>query len=139
MALQEKYAALIATTKVSAMSAADIKENNNVLYVTATVHNGEQKDQLWSIYNAIDPDFRAGDLVLDISVDPNAKTQKMRVDTKQSNLNVRKGPGTDQPILAKAAHHAEVTLLSKYNDDWYLIRTEDGTEGYCSTSYLTEL
>ena len=139
MALEEKYAALIATAKVSAMGSADISEKNNVLYITATVHNGEQKDQLWLLYNAIDPDFRGGDLVLDISVDPNAKAQKMRVDTKQSNLNVRKGPGTDQPIVSKAAHHAEVTLLSRYNDDWYLIRTEDGVEGYCSTKYLTEL
>ncbi|MGV8994154.1 MAG: SH3 domain-containing protein [Flavobacterium sp.] len=139
MALKEKYAALIATTNVSAMGEADIKENNNVLYITATVHNGTEKDQLWYLYNLADPDFRAGDLVLDISVDPNAVSQKMRVDTKQSNLNIRKGPGTDTEIVSKAAHHSVVTLLSKFDDNWNLIKTDDGVEGYCSSAYLTAI
>lgn len=139
MTLKDKYAALIATTNVSALGDADIKENNDVLYITATVASGEKKDQLWYIYNLADPDFRAGDLVLNISVDPNAIAQKMRVDTKHSNLNVRKGPGTDTEIVSKAAHHSEVTLLSKFDDNWYLIRTEDGVEGYCSANYLTEI
>ncbi len=139
MTLKEKYAALIATTNVSAIGDTEIKENNNVLYITATVHNGTEKDQLWYLYNLADPDFRAGDLVLDISVDPNAVNQKMRVDTKQSNLNVRKGPGTETEIVSKAAHHSTVTLLSKFDDKWYLIKTEDGVEGYCSANYLTAI
>lgn len=139
MNLKEKYAALIATTNVSAMGEVDIKENNNVLYITATVHNGTEKDQLWYLYNLADPDFRAGDLVLDISVDPNAVSQRMRVDTKQSNLNIRKGPGTDTEIVSKAAHHSTVTLLSKFDDKWFLIKTEDGVEGYCSANYLTAI
>lgn len=139
MTLKEKYAALIATTNVSAMGDVEIKESNNVLYITARVHNGTEKDQLWYLYNLADPDFRAGDMVLDISVDPNAEAQKMRVDTKHSNLNVRKGPGTDTEIVSKAAHHSEVTLLSKFDDNWNLIRTEDGVEGYCSANYLTAI
>lgn len=139
MNLKEKYAALIATTHVSAMGDVEINENNNVLYITATVHNGTEKDQLWYLYNLADPDFRAGDLVLDISVDPNAVSQKMRVDTKQSNLNIRKGPGTETDIVSKAAHHSIVTLMSKFNDSWYLIKTEDGVEGYCSANYLTAI
>lgn len=139
MTLKDKYAALIATTNVSAMGEADIKENENVLYITATVHNGTEKDQLWYLYNLADPDFRAGDLVLNISVDPNAVATRMRVDTKHSNLNIRKGPGTDTEIVSKAAHHSEVTLLSKFDDKWNLIKTDDGTEGYCSANYLTEI
>ena len=139
MTLKEKYAALIATINVSALGDVDIKEDNNVLYITATVHNGTEKDQLWYLYNLADPDFRAGDLILNINVDPNAAAQKMRVDTKHSNLNVRKGPGTDTEIVSKAAHHSEVTLLSKFDENWYLIRTEDGVEGYCSANYLTAI
>lgn len=139
MTIKEKYAALIATTNVSAMGDVEIKENNNVLYITATVHNGTEKDQLWYLYNLADPDFRAGDLVLDISVDPNAVNQKMRVDTKHSNLNIRKGPGTETEIVSKAAHHSTVTLLSKFDDNWYLIKAEDGIEGYCSANYLTAI
>lgn len=93
----------------------------------------------YGLYNLADPDFRAGDLVLDISVYSSALAKKMRVDTKHSNLNVRKGPGTDTEIVSKAAHRSEVTFLSKFDDNWNLIRTQDGVEGYCSANYLTEI
>lgn len=49
MTLKEKYAALIATTNVSALGETEIKENNNMLYIKATVRNGTEKDQLWTI------------------------------------------------------------------------------------------
>ncbi|HCF81093.1 MAG TPA: SH3 domain-containing protein, partial [Porphyromonadaceae bacterium] len=39
-----------------------------------------------------------------------------------SNLNIRKGPGTDQPIVGKAAHGDVITLISKANDQWWLVR-----------------
>ena len=63
--------------------------------------------------------------------------QKAKVTTDQSNLNIRKGPGTDQPIVGKAAHNEMVTLLSKTNDQWYLIKTDAGEEGYAYAQYLT--
>jgi uncharacterized protein YgiM (DUF1202 family) len=55
----------------------------------------------------------------------------------QSNLNIRKGPATDQPIVGKAAHNEIVTLLSKTNDQWYLIKTDAGEEGYAYAQYLS--
>lgn len=137
MALQDKYAALIDAAKNSNTNNLLVREQDNVLYIDGEVASGQLKDNLWNVYNSIDPDFRSGDLVLNVSVAPNAQFSQMKVTTQSSNLNVRKGPGTDQPIVGKAAHGATVTFLSKYNDAWYLIRTEDGTEGYCSTDYLT--
>jgi len=74
-----------------------------------------RKDNLWNIYNKIDPDFRAGDLILNI--DPSAATgTKAKVTTQSSNLNIRKGPGTDQQIAGKAAHNEIVTVVSIAND-----------------------
>lgn len=139
MALQDKYADLINKAKSLGTTNLSVKEQNNVLYIDGEVPNGESKDQLWAAYNKIDPDFRSADLILNINVSPNAPSSKYKVTTQSSNLNIRKGPGTDQPILGKAAHQSTVTFLSKYNDDWYLIRSKDGTEGYCNTEYLTAI
>ena len=137
MALQDKYASLIQAAQQAGIQNLSVKEQNNVLYIDGEANTGMIKDQLWTLYDKIDPNFRSGDLVMNINVNPSASNQKMTVSTKSSNLNVRKGPGTDQPIIGKAAHGATVIFISKYNDSWYLVRTEDGVEGYCSTDFLT--
>jgi hypothetical protein len=136
MALQEKYAALINEANASGITNLQVREQDNVLYIDGEVATGEVKDKLWGLYDKIDPDFRSGDLVMNVDVSPAAAATQLSVSTQSSNLNVRKGPGTDQSILGKAAHESVVTLLSKYNDAWYLIRTEDGVEGYASAEYL---
>lgn len=139
MALQDKYAELIQTAQAQGATNLQVREQDNVLYIDGEVATGEAKDKLWNTYDKIDPDFRSGDVVMNIQVTPNAAHTRLKVTTQSSNLNIRKGPGTDQPILGKAAHEAEVTLLSKYNDNWYLVRTADGTEGYASADYLTTM
>lgn len=63
----------------------------------------------------------------------------MKVVTKSSNLNIRKGPGTEFDIAGKAAHHSTVQLLKKSYPKWYYIKSENGVEGYCSTDYLALL
>ncbi len=60
----------------------------------------------------------------------------MKVITKSSNLNVRKGPGTQFDVIGKAAHHSQVQLIKKMYNGWYYIKTTDGTEGFCSTDFL---
>jgi uncharacterized protein YgiM (DUF1202 family) len=60
----------------------------------------------------------------------------VKVVTEKSNLNIRKGPGTDQPIVGKAAHNEIITLVSKSSDQWWLVRTNDGEEGYSYAQYL---
>lgn len=74
---------------------------------------------------------------MNINVSAMAPGARAKVVTEKSNLNIRKGPGTDQPIVGKAAHHEMVTLVSKTNDQWWLIRTDDGEEGYAYASYLS--
>ena len=98
--------------------------------------SGEVKNRLWEIYNQIDPDFRAGDLMLNIDATA-AAGSKAKVTTQSSNLNIRKGPGTDQPIIGKAAHNELVTVVSQANDQWSLVRTDSGQEGYVYNQYLS--
>lgn len=139
MSLQEKYASLIDQAKSLGTSDLNIVEQNGVLHIDGTVANGTAKDQLWNTYDGIDPNFQGGDLVLDIKVDPAAPGTQLKVTTQSSNLNIRKGPGMDQPVIGKAAHESTVTLLTDYNSEWSLIRSEEGIEGYCSRQYLTQI
>jgi len=137
MALQEKYKELINAAQRASVRNLTVTESDNVLYINGTVSDGQAKDDLWNIYNKIDPDFRAGDLILNIDASAAAGT-KAKVTTESSNLNIRKGPGTDQEIIGKAAHNEIVSVLSKANEQWSLIRTDKGKEGYVYTQYLTQ-
>ncbi len=136
MSLQDKYKQLIDAANAGGVSNLQVAEQDNVLYIEGSAPDGATKDKLWDIYNQIDPDFRAGDLIMNINVAASAGT-KAKVTTETSNLNIRKGPGTDQPIVGKAAHNEIVTLISKTNDQWWLIKTDDGEEGYAYAQYLS--
>jgi len=136
MALQDKYKELIDTANSSGVSNLQVREQDGVLYIDGDAPSGSAKDSLWNIYNKIDPDFRAGDLVLNVNVGGAVDGGKLKVTTESSNLNIRKGPGTDQPIVGKAGHNEIVTLVNKTSDQWYLIRTDGGAEGYAYAQYL---
>lgn len=134
MTLREKYQPIV---DVAAQAGASllVAEQNGVLYIQGEVPSGEVKDKLWEVYGTIDPNFSAGDLVLDVNAVV-VEGGKVRVITKDSNLNIRQGPGTDQPIVGKAAKGEIITLISKSNDQWWLVRTNDGEQGYSYAAYL---
>ena len=136
MALQEKYSELISTANSQGATNLQVREQDNVLYIDGTAPSGAVKDQLWAVYDKIDPNFVSGDLVLNVNVDVAATVTKVKVVTQSSNLNIRKGPGTDQPIVGKAAHHEIITLVSQSSEQWWLVRTDDGEEGYSYARYL---
>lgn len=137
MALADKYAALITAAKTGGITDLQVREQDNVLYIDGSTAKAELKDSLWDLYNTIDPDYRAGDLVLNIDASAAAGTQAT-VTTESSNLNIRKGPGTDQEIVGKAAHGATVTVVSRANTLWSLIRNDKGEEGYVYSQYLSQ-
>ncbi|MFZ1798782.1 MAG: SH3 domain-containing protein [Chitinophagaceae bacterium] len=136
MALQDKYKQLTDAATAAGVTDLQVREQDGVLYVDGNAPTGAVKDQLWTIYGQIDPDFRAGDLILNVNVSGITQGSKLKVATESSNLNIRQGPGTDQPIVGKAAHNEMVSLISKTNDQWWLIRTDDGVEGYAYAQYL---
>ncbi len=135
MALKDKYKGLIDMANSSGVSNLQVREQDGVLYIDGDAPNGTAKDKLWDMYGKIDPDFRSGDLILNVNAKA-SEGSKVRVVTKSSNLNIRKGPGTDQPIVGKAAHDEIITLISKSNPQWWLVRTNDGEEGYSYAQYL---
>lgn len=136
MALSEKYKALTDAAAAAGISDIQVREQDGVLYIDGTAPSGAVKDQLWDLYGKIDPNFTGGDLIMNINVAMDAAVTKVKVVTESSNLNIRKGPGTDQPIVGKAAHGEVITLVSRSNNQWWLVRTEDGEEGYAYAQYL---
>ena len=139
MALQDKYAELVNTAKSGGVNNLQVREKENVLYVDGQAPNGIIKGQLWDMYEKLDPEFRANDLVMNITVANMQAGTQAKVTTASTNLNIRKGPGTDNPIVGKAAHGEIVTLQTKVNEQWWQIKTKDGEEGYAYAQYLSPL
>ena len=69
MALQDKYRELITTAQTVGVNGLQVREQDNVLYIDGKAPSENVKKQLWDIYNKIDPDYRAGDLVLNLTTD----------------------------------------------------------------------
>jgi len=69
MALQDKYQELISFATNSGVTNLSVAEQDNVLYVTCTAPTNQVKDQIWNVYEKLDPDMRSGDMVLNVSVD----------------------------------------------------------------------
>ncbi|MBD0285297.1 MAG: SH3 domain-containing protein [Flavisolibacter sp.] len=136
MALQDKYRQLITTAQQAGVHNLQVREMDNVLYIDGEAPSATVKDQLWDIYGRLDPDYRSGDLILNINTTVTSGT-KARVTTKESNLNIRRGPGTDQPIVGKAAKGELVTVINQSNNQWWLVRTDQGEEGYAHAQYLS--
>lgn len=137
MALQDKYKELVDTATAAGVKNLQVREQDDVLYIDGE-SSGTVKQQLWDLYEKIDPDYSSGDLMLNInSIAGVTEGSKLKVTTSKTNLNIRKGPSTNDEIVGKAARHEIVTLVRKENDQWWFIKTDNGEEGYCYTQYLT--
>jgi len=66
MSAQEKYKSLLELANQNGTTY-ELSENDGTLVVNGTAPSAEAKQQLWDEYNRIDPDFRSGDLVLNIN------------------------------------------------------------------------
>jgi Bacterial SH3 domain len=139
MALQDKYKELVDAATAAGVQNLKVREQDAVLYIDGDAP-GATKTQLWDIYEKIDPDFASGDLVMNInSVAGVTEGTQLKVTTNKSNLNIRKGPGTEHEIVGKAARGEVVTLVTKENDQWWVIKTDQGEQGYSYTQYLSPL
>jgi uncharacterized protein YgiM (DUF1202 family) len=136
MALTTKYQGLIDVANNSGIENLQIAEQEGVLHIRGTAPSADVKNKLWDVYNQLDPNYLSGDVVMNVDVSTAVAGSQVRVITQNSNLNIRKGPGTDQPIVGKASKDEIITLISRANDQWWLVRTNDGEEGYCYAQYL---
>ena len=66
MSIQEKYQTLLEMANSNGTTY-ELSEGDGVLHITGQAPSEEAKQQLWDEYNRIDPDSRAGDLMLNIS------------------------------------------------------------------------
>ncbi len=67
MALTDKYQSLVDLANQLGISSLNTREENGVMYVDGVAGSAEAKQQLWDEYGRIDPDYRSGDLVMNVS------------------------------------------------------------------------
>ena len=132
MILSDKYKTLIDLANKHHLL---VKEKNGVLRINGEVTNGDIKDELWKVYNQLDPNFKSGEIVLNVEV-KSREGDKVKVVTQSGNLNIRQGPGTEQYLVGKAEKGEVLTLLNKVDKQWWHVRTNEGVEGYCYAQYL---
>jgi nucleoid-associated protein YgaU len=65
--LRGKYQALIDAANRSGVSDLQVRQEGNVLYIDGNAPSEDVKKQLWDMYNQIDPDYRSGDLVMNVN------------------------------------------------------------------------
>jgi len=68
MSLLDKYKELTDLATNLGTSNLQVREQDNVLYIDGTAKSADDKEKLWNAYGKIDPDFRAGDVVMNIEV-----------------------------------------------------------------------
>ncbi|MGI8669697.1 MAG: LysM peptidoglycan-binding domain-containing protein [Aridibacter sp.] len=64
--LTDKYQPVIDLAKTLGVSGLNVNEGDDVLHIDGTAPSADAKQRLWDEYAKIDPDYRSGDLVLNI-------------------------------------------------------------------------
>ncbi len=67
MALMEKYQTLIDLANRLGISGLNTVESDGVLNIEGVAASADAKQQLWDEYGRIDPDYRSGEVVLNVS------------------------------------------------------------------------
>ena len=106
--LQQKYQDLIKTAQSSGTANLQVREQNNVLYVDGQVPSEDAKKKLWDLYNRIDPDYRSGDLVMNLTVAGDSGTKEYEVVKGDSLSKIGKKFG----IAWKEIYEANRNIIS---------------------------
>lgn len=69
MSLQDKYKEVADLASQLGIENLQIREQDNVLYIDGKAKTAADKDKLWNAYEKIDPDYRSGDVVMNIEVE----------------------------------------------------------------------
>ena len=101
MALQGKYQELINAAQAAGVDNLQVREQNNVLYIDGNAPSEKVKNDLWDIYNKIDPDYRSADVVMDIKVAEGAM-EEQEVVSGDSLSKIGKKYGVDWQKIFEA-------------------------------------
>jgi nucleoid-associated protein YgaU len=63
-ALQEKYQSL---TDMAGGYGLTVEEGEGFIRITGALNSAEDKNTLWAEWNRLDPDYRSGEVVIDVS------------------------------------------------------------------------
>jgi nucleoid-associated protein YgaU len=75
MSLQDKYRELTNLAGDLQIVNLQVREQDNVLYIDGTAKSAADKEKLWNAYGEIDPDYRSGDVVMNIEVEERASRE----------------------------------------------------------------
>ena len=84
--LKGKYQQLIDAATNAGVSNLEIRQQDNVLYIDGSASE-DVKQQLWDVYNKIDPDYRSGDLVMNIQATSGGASVNEYTVVKGDNLS----------------------------------------------------
>ncbi len=136
--LQEKYAGVISAAQSAGISNLKVTEQNGVLYVSGSAATTAAKDAVWNAVGVVDPEYKASDINVDVQVSGLKPGATLRVNTENSNLNIRQTPSTEATVVGKAGRGDTVTLIEQTSDDWWKVRNQRGEEGYAYSRYLQD-
>lgn len=94
MALQDKYQTLIDMANQSGISGLNITEGEGFIKIEGNASSAEAKQRLWDEYARIDPEYRSGDLVLNINApEAAANTYTVQSGDSLSKIGSKYGVG----------------------------------------------
>lgn len=134
--LQNKYASVVSAARSAQVSNLRVQEQDGILYISGNATSSAAKDAVWNALGAIDSTYSASDINIDVQVAGLGSGTSLTIATEDSNLNIRQEPSTDAAVVGKASKGSTVTLVEQTSDDWWKVRTADGTEGYAYARYL---
>lgn len=87
MPVQEKYQPLVDLAESKGVTGLKVHEQEGTLYISGTAPSTAVKDDIWQLYESLDPEMRSGDLVLDIALPEGVTEQKTYVVKSGDNLS----------------------------------------------------
>jgi len=109
MSLQEKYQSILELANQNGTTYT-LSESDGVLHIDGSAPSDEAKQQLWDEYNRIDPDYRTGDLILNVSTGAGDAGGGANTYTVQSGDNLTK-IGAKYGISWNAIYEANRDIL----------------------------
>ncbi len=100
--LTDKYQSLIDMASQLGVSGLSVEEDNGVLKVNGAAGTADAKQALWNEYARLDPDYRSGDLVLDISAPEGASGTTYTVQSGDSLSKIGSNYGVSWQAIFEA-------------------------------------
>jgi nucleoid-associated protein YgaU len=107
MSAQEKYQSLLELANQNGTTYELSEGDNGTLIITGTAPSAEAKQALWDEYNNLDPDYKSGDLILNITTGDAAAGNTYTVESGDSLSKI----GSKYGIAWKAIWDANRDIL----------------------------